>query len=142
MIDRHYSHRAREDVSTRSASSTQSAPLSASVAVGARWVDTANAGHRPRCARNDCLSRRIVEALFRTRTGDPSLLSSEEAHRVKIMNANWTAGRDGEEGGFELMIVTSDDRRHVVAPSPAAMTALVALAEADRFSFGIRPDER
>src|SRR5437867_11105922 len=29
------------------------------------------------------------------------------------------------------MIVTSDDRHHVVAPSPAAMTALVALAQAD-----------
>jgi hypothetical protein len=28
-----------------------------------------------------------------------------------------------------LMIVTSDDRQHVVAPSPAAMTALVALAQ-------------
>jgi hypothetical protein len=50
---------------------------------------------------------------------------------VKIMNANWTAGSDGEDGGFELMIVTSDDRRHVVAPSQAAMTALVALAQAD-----------
>jgi hypothetical protein len=35
------------------------------------------------------------------------------------------------DGGFELMIVTSDDRQHVVAPGPAAMTALVALAQAD-----------
>src|SRR5436305_14268236 len=43
------------------------------------------------------------------------------------MNANWIAGADGEDGDFELMIVTSDDRHHVVAPSPAAMTALVAL---------------
>lgn len=47
------------------------------------------------------------------------------------MNANWVAGGDGEDGAFEVLIVTSDDRRHVVAPSPAAMTALVALAEAD-----------
>jgi hypothetical protein len=53
----------------------------------------------------------------------------EEVRRVKIMNANWTAGADGD---FELMIVTSDDRQHVVAPSPAAMIALVALAQADR----------
>jgi len=45
--------------------------------------------------------------------------TSEEARRVKIMNANWIAGADG------------DDRQHVVAPSPAAMTGLVALAEAD-----------
>jgi hypothetical protein len=29
------------------------------------------------------------------------------------------------------MIVTSDDRKHVVAPSPAAMTARVAFAQAD-----------
>jgi hypothetical protein len=47
------------------------------------------------------------------------------------MNANWIAGADGYDGDFELMVVTSDDRQHVVAPSPAAMTALVALAQAD-----------
>jgi hypothetical protein len=57
--------------------------------------------------------------------------ASEEARRVKIMNANWVAGPDGEDGIFELMIVNSDDRKHVVAPSPAAMTTLVALAGAD-----------
>jgi hypothetical protein len=47
------------------------------------------------------------------------------------MNANWIAGTDGEDGSFELMIVTSDDCKHFVAPSPAAMTALVALVEAE-----------
>ena len=47
------------------------------------------------------------------------------------MNANWIAGADGDDGAFELMIVTSDDRQHVVATSPATMTALVALAHAD-----------
>lgn len=47
------------------------------------------------------------------------------------MNANWLAGVDGEDGHFEVMFVTSDDRKHTVAPSPAAMTALVALAQAD-----------
>ena len=47
------------------------------------------------------------------------------------MNANWVAGPDREDGDFKLMIVTSDDRKHVVAPSPAAITALVALARAD-----------
>jgi hypothetical protein len=56
--------------------------------------------------------------------------ASEEARRVKIMNANWVAEADGD-GRFELMIVTSDDGHHVVAPSPAAMPALVALAQAD-----------
>ena len=57
--------------------------------------------------------------------------ASDEARRVKIMNANWVAGADGEDGAFELMIVTSDDRQHLVTPSPAAMSALVALAQAD-----------
>jgi hypothetical protein len=57
--------------------------------------------------------------------------ANEEARRVKIMNANWIAGGDGVDGECELMIVTSDDRQHAVAPSPAAMTALVALAQAD-----------
>jgi hypothetical protein len=57
--------------------------------------------------------------------------ASEEARRVKIMNANWIAAADGEDGRFELMIVTSDDRKHVVAPSASTMTALVALAQAD-----------
>ena len=57
--------------------------------------------------------------------------ASEEARRVKIVNANWAAGADGGDGRFELMIVTSDDCKHLVAPSPEAMTALVALAQAD-----------
>ena len=47
------------------------------------------------------------------------------------MNANWVAGEDGEDGRFELMLVTADDERHMLAPSPTAMRALVALAESD-----------
>lgn len=50
---------------------------------------------------------------------------------MKIVNANWVAGPDGDHGRFELMIVTEDDQRHVAAPSPAAMTALIALTQAD-----------
>ena len=50
---------------------------------------------------------------------------------MKIVNANWAAGPDGDHGRFEVMIVTEDDQRHVVAPSPAAMTALIALTQAD-----------
>jgi hypothetical protein len=48
--------------------------------------------------------------------------ASEQASRVKIMNANWEAGPDGSDGRFQLMIVTSDDQQHVISPSPAAMT--------------------
>jgi hypothetical protein len=57
--------------------------------------------------------------------------ASERARRVKVLNANWTAGQDGEDGRFEILIVTEDDERHVVAPSAAAMSALVALARAE-----------
>jgi hypothetical protein len=57
--------------------------------------------------------------------------ASKQARRVKILNANWIAGPNDEDGRFELLIITSDDERHVVAASPAAMTAIVALAQAD-----------
>jgi hypothetical protein len=57
--------------------------------------------------------------------------ASEQTQRVKIVNANWAAGSDGDHGRFEVMIVTEDDQPHVVAPSPAAMTALIALTQAD-----------
>jgi hypothetical protein len=35
--------------------------------------------------------------------------ASEQIRRVKVMNANWMAGGEGEDGRFELMIVTADD---------------------------------
>ena len=57
--------------------------------------------------------------------------ASEQTRRVTVLNANWAAGEDGEDGRFELMIVTEDDERHTVSPSPASMTALMALARAD-----------
>jgi hypothetical protein len=57
--------------------------------------------------------------------------ASAQARRIKILNANWTAGADGEDGRFQVMIVTDDDERHVVTPSPASMTALLALTQAD-----------
>lgn len=57
--------------------------------------------------------------------------ASEQTRRVKVLNANWVAGPDGADGRFEVMIVTDDDQQHILAPSPAAMTALVALTQAD-----------
>ena len=56
--------------------------------------------------------------------------ASEQTRPVKIVNANWAAGPDGDDGRFEIQIVTEDDQRHVAAPSPAAMTALIALTQA------------
>ena len=57
--------------------------------------------------------------------------ASEQTRRVKIVNANWVAGPDGDHGRFEVMFVTEDDQRYAAAPSPAAMTALIALTQAD-----------
>jgi hypothetical protein len=57
--------------------------------------------------------------------------ASEQTRRVKVLNANWVAGPDEADGRFEVMIVTEDDQQHLVTPSPAAMTALVALTQAD-----------
>ena len=57
--------------------------------------------------------------------------ASQQTRRVKVLNANWTAGPDGDDGHFEVMLVTEDDQQHTIAPSPAAITALLALAQAD-----------
>jgi hypothetical protein len=56
--------------------------------------------------------------------------ASEQTKQVKTVNANWTPGGDGEDGRFEVMFVTDDDERHVVVPSAAAVTALVAMTQA------------
>jgi hypothetical protein len=50
---------------------------------------------------------------------------------VARRNANWCAGADGGDGRFEIMLVTEDDQQHTMAVSPASMTALVALSQAD-----------
>jgi hypothetical protein len=56
--------------------------------------------------------------------------ASEQTRRVKILNANWAPGPDGDDGRFEVMIVTEDGQQYTVPASPASMTALVALAQA------------
>lgn len=57
--------------------------------------------------------------------------ASEQTSQVKVLNVNWVAGPDGDDGKFEVMIVTADGQQHTFAPSPASMTALLALAKAD-----------
>jgi hypothetical protein len=57
--------------------------------------------------------------------------ASEQTRPVKVLNANWVAGPAGSDGRFELMIVTDDGHQHTIAPSPASLTALLALARAD-----------
>jgi hypothetical protein len=56
--------------------------------------------------------------------------ASEQAQRVKILNANWVPGTGGGDGRFEIMIVTADDERHTLPASAASITAVVALAQA------------
>lgn len=57
--------------------------------------------------------------------------ASDEARRVKNLNANWIAGADGEDGHFDVQIITSDDEVHILRPSLAAMTALIAITQGD-----------
>jgi hypothetical protein len=54
--------------------------------------------------------------------------ASEQTSQVTVLNTNWTAGQDGEDGRWEVMIVTADGQQHTFAPSPASMTPLLALA--------------
>jgi hypothetical protein len=34
--------------------------------------------------------------------------ASEQTSQVKVLNVNWSAGADGEDGRFEVMIMTAD----------------------------------
>lgn len=57
--------------------------------------------------------------------------ASQATQRVAVLNANWTQGADGGDGQFHLMIVTEDDEQHTVAASPASVSAIVALSQAE-----------
>jgi hypothetical protein len=56
--------------------------------------------------------------------------ASEHTRQVKILNANWVAGEAGQDGQFKVMMITDDDEKHFVAPSPAAVAALISLSQA------------
>lgn len=43
--------------------------------------------------------------------------ASQQTRPIKVLNANWVAGADGEDGRFEVMIVTDDDQQHMTAPA-------------------------
>ena len=57
--------------------------------------------------------------------------ASAETRRVKAVNANWVPGSDHDDGTFELLLVTDDEERHVIAPSAASVTALLTMAQAN-----------
>ena len=55
--------------------------------------------------------------------------ASDATQPVKVLNANWVpSATDGQDGQFQLLLVTDDAERHVLTPSPAAFAALVTLA--------------
>ncbi len=56
--------------------------------------------------------------------------ASEQTRQIKVVNANWIPGEEGHDGSFEVLLITDDDERHVVRPSPTADSALVALTQA------------
>ena len=57
--------------------------------------------------------------------------ASPQTRRVTNLNANWQPNYDLPDGRFEVMIITDDGDQHVLQTSPATMTALTALAQAD-----------
>jgi hypothetical protein len=57
--------------------------------------------------------------------------ASPQTRRVTNLNANWQPNYDLPDGRFEVMIITDDDEHHVLRTTPATMTALTALAQAD-----------
>jgi hypothetical protein len=57
--------------------------------------------------------------------------ASAATRRVKTVNANWTAPAEDGDGRFELMLVTDDDERHILTPSPGAMSTLLMLTKED-----------
>lgn len=58
--------------------------------------------------------------------------ASRGTRRVRFVNVNWDAGEDGTDGRFEPMVMTEDEERHTLAPSPQAAATLITLTEASR----------
>ena len=56
--------------------------------------------------------------------------ASEQTERVAYVSGNWSAGRDGTAGAFELQFVTEDERRHSVRVAPQDVAAVLAMTRA------------
>jgi arsenate reductase (thioredoxin) len=57
--------------------------------------------------------------------------ASDQTRQVKVLNANWTPGSNGEDGTFEILLITDDDQHFSSGVSASALTALVTIARAD-----------
>ena len=98
-----------------------------------QWKDRLYA-HTPLAA--DTLAEHVRESSqhgisFHQTKEDGMPGASPETRHVKILNANWIPDTAGGDGRFEVQIITEDDQRFAVPASPASMTALVALAQAN-----------
>jgi hypothetical protein len=80
--------------------------------------------HRPK---EDTRRRESLADRGLVRSTSPMPGASEQTRRVAIANANWVAGADGADGEFNLQLITTDEERHTLSPSPAAMAALLGL---------------
>lgn len=58
----------------------------------------------------------------------PMAGAGSDTRKVTVLNGNWHAGAPGTDGAFAFMLVTDDDERHIIETSPAAATALLAIA--------------
>ena len=67
--------------------------------------------------------------------------ASEQTVRVRFVNANWAAGRPGEQA-FELLVVTEDEERHSLPVPAEQMAALVALTQVPDVVLLYDPDGR
>jgi hypothetical protein len=57
--------------------------------------------------------------------------AGDQTRPVINLKANWRPGAGGDDGRFELLPITEGDQRFITAVSPAALTALVAIARPD-----------
>ncbi|HKF33387.1 MAG TPA: hypothetical protein VKB37_13565 [Jatrophihabitantaceae bacterium] len=57
--------------------------------------------------------------------------ASDQTRPVKVLNANWTPGPSGQDGTFEVLLITDDDQQFSAEVDATALTALVTLARAD-----------
>ena len=51
--------------------------------------------------------------------------ASEQTRPVKVLNANWTPGPSGQDGTFEVLLITDDDQQFSAEVDATALTALV-----------------
>lgn len=57
--------------------------------------------------------------------------ASARTQPVKALNANWVAADDDHADRFEFQVITDDDERHTITPSPESVPGLLSLVRPD-----------